>query len=92
MIQSAQTAEIKENQPKPRAVFDADRLQVELERDLPKSLRDLADAIEAGQMSGKMVGFTPWGFDVDCRDDRIHLLVKLHLAAEIRKSIEVIQK
>jgi hypothetical protein len=72
-----------------RAVFDPDRLQVELERNLPAALRGLAAAIETGQMSGKLSGFTPYGFAVDRHDERVHLIVKLHLAAEIRKQLSV---
>lgn len=75
-----------------RAVFDPDRLRIDMERNLPNALRDLADAIESGQMDGNLAGFTPWGFKTDHRDSRCHLLVKLHLAADIRRSIEVHQK
>jgi hypothetical protein len=71
------------------AVFDPDRLQVEMERDLPKALRDLADAIESDQIDGKLMGFIPYGFNADRRDSRAHVMVKLHLAAEIRQQLRV---
>jgi hypothetical protein len=71
------------------ATFDPDRLHSDLESDLPQALRGLAAAIESGQMAGNLAGFVPWGFRVDWRDDRVHLLVKLHLAAEIRKQLSV---
>lgn len=72
-----------------RAVFDPGRLQGELEFHLPSALRSLADAIEAGDMSGRLAGFTPWGFQSYPGDTRVHLLVKLHLASEVRKSMDV---
>jgi hypothetical protein len=72
----------------PPAVFDASRLQSGLERRLPHVLREMADAIERGEMFAELTGFTPWGFNKDPRDARAHFVVKLHIASEIRKEIE----
>lgn len=68
-----------------RAVFDADSLRQRLEKALPETLRMMADAIERGELFAETVGFAPWGMNKNPNDTRMHILVKLHLASEMRK-------
>jgi hypothetical protein len=71
-----------------RAIFDPGRLESGLRGKLPATLREMADAIERGDLFAEHAGFTPWGFHTNVHDHRAHFLLKLHIASEIRKAIE----
>lgn len=73
------------------AVFDMERLEVELHRDLAGSLRRIAEAIEAGELDGRVLQCRANGFLGGRGDQRAHVLVKLDLAAEIRRPVEVVE-
>lgn len=87
MPTAEQVALVVPSAEKLRAVFDIDRLQGELEFKLPTALRHIADAIDAGQLDVGLVGFVPSADPKYHGDTRAHVLVKLHLAAEIRKNL-----
>lgn len=72
----------------PLGFFDPDRLRNDLETNLPKALRAMADAIDRDEIFGNTCGFVPWGFQNDSADTRAHFIVKLHLAAEVRKHLK----
>jgi hypothetical protein len=68
-------------------VFTPDEIQAALDKNLATGLRQLADAIEGGAIDGKVIdcqgnGFTAKG------DDRAHVMLRIDLAAEIRKVLE----
>ncbi len=69
-------------------VFDPAELSVRLACDLAGGLRMIADALEAGQMEGRLLQCEGNGFlQTSWRDARAHVLVKLDLAAEVRRVV-----
>ena len=63
------------------AVFDPEAIRTLLDRDLVAGLRAVADAIAAGSMDGRFLGFQ--GVGGRRGDDRAHVLVTLDLAAAV---------
>jgi hypothetical protein len=65
-------------------LFDPDGIEASLRRDLSAGLRQIAQAIESGQMDARLLNCRATAFASDWRDQRAHVLVTLDLAAEIR--------
>lgn len=65
--------------------FDPDRLEEQLSRDLPNTLRALAAGIDAGVIEGRLMNWSAGGG----ADDRVHMRVTLGLAASVRQSLPV---
>lgn len=75
-----------------QAFFDPGEIAVQLGRSVSGGLRMIADAVDAGQLDARILQCAASGFGTDRRDTRAHLLVKLDLAAEIRRPIDVIDR
>ena len=60
-------------------VFDADAIQQTMDRNLAAGLRMLADAIESGQLEGRLMRAQAVGG----RDDRAHIVVSIDVAAPV---------
>lgn len=67
-------------------VFMPDEIQTALDRNLASGLRQLADAIEAGQIDGKCIDCNGNGF-TGGNDLRAHLMLRIDLAAPIRQTL-----
>jgi hypothetical protein len=75
-----------------RAIFEPDEIAVQLGRSVSAGLRVIADAIDAGQMDARVLQCAANGLSADWRDTRAHVLVKLDLASEIRKPINMLER
>lgn len=65
-------------------IFTPGEITAAMDRNLPAALRELADAIEAGKIDGKLIDCNGNGFTAK-NDTRAHLLLRIDLAAEIRR-------
>lgn len=62
-------------------VFDADEIQTQLDRDLAAGLRMLADALDQGQIEGRLI--RAQGVAGAWIDPRAHVLVSIDIAAQV---------
>lgn len=70
-------------------IFTPDEIQAKLDRNLAAGLRELAAAIEAGQIDGKLIDCQGNGlWSARSNDTRAHLMLRVDLAAPIRQVLE----
>lgn len=69
------------------AVFDPGEIQALLDRDLAAGLRALADAIERGDVDGRLIDAQ--GVGGRANDARAHVMVRLDIAAPVVKWLRV---
>ena len=74
-----------------KAVFDIEQVEIQAASDMPGFLRMLANSIEAGEIDARVLHCSPHGMG-GLHDQRAHVLVKLDLAAEIRKTVQIPEK
>lgn len=65
-----------------RAAFDPDEIRAVCHTNLAAGLRAIADALDAGELTGTLYGVTGNGF-VSWRDTRAHVILSVDLAAEV---------
>jgi hypothetical protein len=70
------------------SIFTPDEIQAALDKNLAAGLRQLADAIEASAIDGKVIDCRGNGFTGPKVDARAHLLLRIDLAAPIRQVLE----
>lgn len=75
--------ELAKSERLPDAYFDGENLELQLVKDLPGALRELAAAMESGAIEGRMSALQP----VAGLDDRVHLLLTLRLAVPVRRAL-----